>query len=258
MQINTEIVRGIHPNFTTDSKFPLGFDSRGILRFRNLPGGTYANAAAHGVAFDLSDQKVQPVHCSRKTDSIPSSRCQPVTDPLNQDEDSDSEDFVEPIDYELEMTYQRGVRLHGETKKTTRQIVVHRKLTQQKSRECKHALRRDKKQKQKIHLKGRQIKSEALDTNVKKCLELDAIWIKNQGWTYVSEYILPNQYPDLDTSEDNFFWGFPFDIGTDDEIKTYNSPCTCDKCTNKFLKFDPLTDFDPLSDSDDDDPLSGF
>ncbi|AQN67908.1 hypothetical protein [Saudi moumouvirus] len=251
MQVNTEIVSNVHSNFKfhPTTKFPLGFDRFGILRYRNIPGGSYANAAVHGLVFDFSrmennssiQNEITATFVDRKSD------IEPLHYPEN---DSDSEDFIESREYELEVTYGRGIRLHGETKKTTPQIVVRRKSTQQKSRECKHALKRNKKQKQKVYLKSRQNKLDTLDVTTKKCQNVDAIWIKNHGWTHISKTILLDRYYSDSDDEEDLFWGYPFDIGTPEQESGITSSCTCAHCTKR------LSEIDILSDSEDDDALS--
>ncbi|QGR53602.1 hypothetical protein [Moumouvirus maliensis] len=183
MKTTAEIVSSVHPNFTPQS-FPLGFDRNGILRYRNVPGGTYANAAAHGIVVDCLRQQYPQtfsvpvqVQCSTTSSTSELGISEPID--LSDKEDSDGEDFVEASDYELEVYYSRAIRLHGEDKKTKCRVVVHRKPVQKMNQ-----LKTCKKEKQRVHRKHRQNKMEKLDILEQKCQSLDAIWIKHHGWTH--------------------------------------------------------------------------
>lgn len=109
--------------------FPIGIDSKGILRYYNKPNGTYANAAAHGLPFDYNT--IDEINITSPRLVYPKSKLYfGITDKIeivyHHDDESDTEysneaDFIESVEYQAEKKYQRGIRMHGDCKKIPRQ-----------------------------------------------------------------------------------------------------------------------------------------
>ncbi|AVL93407.1 hypothetical protein mvi_47 [Megavirus vitis] len=123
----------------------------------------------------------------------------------------DEVDFVEPSDYHLELTHQRGQRLHTKSKRTVVACETKKRKSDRK---------RSKKITQKTKLQQREIKTKDLDLSVKKCTDSDVINIKGHGYVHVSRAILNNTM--FSDSEDEKFedesWGGWFDVGTESEL----------------------------------------
>ncbi|AZL89851.1 hypothetical protein QKC54_gp0053 [Megavirus baoshan] len=103
-------------------------------------------------------------------------------------------DFVEPSDYHLELTHQRGQRLHGKSKRTVMVCKTKKRRSDRK---------RSKKITQKTKLQQREIKTKDRDLSVKKCADSDVINIKGHGYVHVSRSILNNTM--FSDSEDEKF-----------------------------------------------------
>ncbi|BCS82588.1 hypothetical protein QLL95_gp0099 [Cotonvirus japonicus] len=218
--MNTELISAIHPNHKlhASTKFPIGLDENGILRYYNVHKGTYANVAVHGLPFDYSAiDSAQTVNKSfeatttlKPAVSETSVQLEVEASPKASSQD-DEIDFVEPTEFQLELTYQRGQRLHGDGKKTVMQLAG-RKLTASETKKRRSDRKRSKKLDQKKKIQQRQAKSQTLDLSVKKCDDKDIIKIKNHGYVHVDRYILNHYSCDADDKDVEQFWGGWFDV----------------------------------------------
>ncbi|AUV58616.1 hypothetical protein [Bandra megavirus] len=112
------------------TNFPIGIDSKGILRYYNKPNGTYANAVAHGLPFDYNT--IDKINITSPQLSCAKSKLYfGTTDKIeivfHHDDENDTEysnetDFIESAEYQVEKKYQHGVRIHGDCKKFIRRV----------------------------------------------------------------------------------------------------------------------------------------
>ncbi|AEQ60176.1 hypothetical protein [Acanthamoeba polyphaga mimivirus] len=123
------------------------------------------------------------------------------------------DDFIEPAEHQLELTYQRGQRLHGDTKKTVRQLAG-RKPTFTETKKRRSDRKRAEKITQQSKLRQRQVKIQTLNLSVRKCDDKDVVKVKDLGYIHVSRTILNNTM--FSDSEDEKFedesWGGWFNI----------------------------------------------
>ncbi|ANB50767.1 hypothetical protein [Powai lake megavirus] len=110
------------------TNFPIGIDSKGILRYYNKPNGTYANAVVHGLPFDYNT--IDKINITSPKLFYPKSKLyfgltEKIEIVFHHDNESDTEysneiDFIESTEYQAEKKYQRGIRIHGDCKKMRR------------------------------------------------------------------------------------------------------------------------------------------
>uniref|UniRef100_A0A6G6ACK6 Uncharacterized protein n=1 Tax=Borely moumouvirus TaxID=2712067 RepID=A0A6G6ACK6_9VIRU len=90
------------------TKYPITIDENGILRYFNFPGGSYANAAVHGIPFDYSTID-KPIKFDKEIDKKSFDERKFIfvheeKDKFFEEINNDS-DFIEPEEYCFEITY---------------------------------------------------------------------------------------------------------------------------------------------------------